>query len=307
LAGGFGELEIIPAEATSGATCDAACATFRAKDVGARYLITGSVSRFGGQLTLQIEALDRTTGAIAASGSTPPTPALVDLLPLVGAAANDLRNTLVAKLAAKPAPIAAPQPAPAGTGWGSAPAARPAPRPSRNDDSPMPMGNTGLLVVTSEPPGANTYLGHSKVYAGVTPTRKHLPPGGTRVTLHLDGYFEVTKKPARVFTGETTRLHVVLRKKSPFVTAGASMAGFGIASTLTGVILIGVGTNNPDKKAALNRGGITMLVAGGALAATGAIFLIVQAAKRPKKKPAHPSFTMAPTPGGVAMTYGGTF
>jgi TolB-like protein len=302
LAGGAGELEIIPAETVPGATCDAACASARAKEIGARYLITGAVSTFGGQFTVQVEALDRTSGAIAASASTPPTPALVDLMPLVGSAATALRTALTAKIAAKSAP-ASPHPAPqTGAGWRPRPASRPA-----DDGATAQFGNTGLLVVTSEPSGADVYLGHSMVYAGVTPIQKHLPPGGTRVTLHLDGYFDIDKKPARIFTGEATRLNYVLRQRSPLYTAGAALTGSGLAMALFGSIIAGVKDDDPDVEARLHPSGIVLLSLGAAMTLTGVALLIVDGTKHKKKERKPRGLTMAPTSYGVAMAYRATF
>jgi hypothetical protein len=150
------------------------------------------------------------------------------------------------------------------------------------------------------------YLGHTKHYAGVTPLQKHLPPEGTRVSLHLDGYYEIAKKPVRIFAGETKKLHFALRKKSAVVTGGNAMVCFGAASAIAGGIMIGSYNESPERESSMNRAGTVVLSLGGAVAVTGAIMLIVHAV-RSKKKSARSGLTMSPSPDGVAMTYGGTF
>jgi hypothetical protein len=295
-------VEVVPIDSTPIVPCDAACASARAKELGARYLVSGAISLFGGQYTVRLEAFDRASGTLAASAGTPPTAALADELALARTAAAQLIADLAART--KPSVTAVAQasaPAPA------VPAPRPSPAPPPGPRLPNPGPNASGLVVVTDPPGASVWLGHTLVFAGTTPVAKILPPGGTRVTVSLDGYKAVISMPVALFRGETKTLRLKLDKREPLVEAGATLIVFGSVTSVPGAIMLGIGRERGVSD--ITGAGAVMLSAGGAAIVTSTALLIANALKRKRarEKEGAGFYAVVPLDGGAAAAFGRAF
>ncbi len=82
----------------------------------------------------------------------------------------------------------------------------------------------GTLIVTSEPPGAQVYLGGAREPAGVTPLERELNPQAMDLRGSLDGYRDSASRVV-LRAGETTRCRLVLEPFLESVEIGSNPVG----------------------------------------------------------------------------------
>ena len=314
------DFEIVPIALKQGESCNRLCVFNRAKVTGARYLVTGAVVLFGGQYTLKFEVQDRITDTIVASANTPATTALSDLLPLARDAAESIRNDL----APRPVPLVAPPICAAPEAREPATDSRP-PRP-HYETSPL-AGTTGVLAITSDPPGAEVRLRNPSgsgfgalgrpglalsserggSLLGVTPVSKQLYQGMYQLRVSLDGYEAERGRVATVYVGETTAVHVDLEKDKPLLKGGVVLTFGGTIVSVVGAILAGMRNDTGGSISTSQAAGIVILVSGGAMVVSGVAMWIVHYRKTKNAKPPDGALSLLPTRDGFAAGYSRAF
>jgi hypothetical protein len=319
------DFEIVPISIKAGESCNRLCVFNRAKVTGARYLVTGAVALFGGQYVLKFEVQDRITGTIVASANTPAVATLPELLPRAKDAAATLRNELTPE-PAPPPPAIAPPIAAAPPVQSSAPS--PQPPPAKKSKRIQPTGMTGVLSVTSTPPGAKVRLrspngvafgalgrtgsalsrGWGGSLLGVTPVKKSLYQGTYELRVELDGYETQSGGAATVYVGETTGFHVDLEPSRALLKGGVALTFGGTVVTVVGAILAGMrkeetGGSLSGSQAA----GIVLLISGGAMVIGGVAMWVVHYRRTKKEEPPDGAVALLPIDGGLAAGYSRSF
>jgi hypothetical protein len=311
LAGGGAKFEIVLIAMKPGEACNRLCVFNRAKVTGARYLVTGAVVLFGGKYTLKFEAQDRITDSIVSSANTPVVDTLLELLPLARDAAESLRNDL-----APPPP-----PPPAAPPIVAVPQAREA-----ESDSPPSAMTTGVLSVTSNPPGAEVRLRtpsgggfgalgrpglafsakRGSSLLGVTPIKKNLYQGMYELRLELEGYEPERGRVVTVYVGETTEVQVDLEKSNPLLTGGVALTFGGTIVAVIGAILAGMRNDTGGSLSASQSAGVVVLISGGAMVISGTAMWIVHYHRKKEMKD-RGALSVLPTRDGLAAGYARTF
>jgi len=248
-----------------------------------------------------------------------------ELLPFARDAAEAVRNDLVP-------PPPAPPPAPPATlpfpaipqDRGVAEDSRP-PRQESSKESPPP-GITGVLSVTSNPPGAEVRLRNpsgggfgalgrpglafsskrGSSLLGVTPIRKNLYQGMYELRVELEGYEPERRRVATVYVGETTDVHVALERSNPLLTGGVALTFGGMIVAVVGAILAGMRDDTGGSLSASQSAGVVILVAGGAMVVSGVAMWIVHYRQKKSAKD-RGALSMLPMRDGAAAGYARTF
>jgi hypothetical protein len=311
-------VEVVPLVIDAVGACDASCVEFKAKESDARYVVTGAAVLFGGQYTVTIEATDLASGKIVASANTPAVATLTELLSSLQGTASKLRDDLLPN----PTPTPIPYP-PAPQAWTTA--SPPAPAPHYNS-TPKPTGNAGVLVITTDPPGAEVTLkssggepitsagliglalssGEESSFMGVTPMSKSLQQGKYKLEIERDGYDPVYKT-ATVYIGETTRLNVKLEEGKPLLVGGTAMMCGGTVVALSGAILFVARGKKNGELSTSETGSVVLAVVGGAMMIGGVTMWVLHGVRKASKKSQRSGFALLPTPDLVAMGYAQTF
>jgi len=315
------EFEIVLIAMKPGEICNRLCVFNRAKVTGARYLVTGAVVLFGGQYALKFEVQDRITDTIVTSANTPTVATLPELLPLARDAADAIRNDLSPAPAPPPEPSVAPPNLAVPQAQGPAPDSQP-PRSKKSKKS-QPSGMTGVLSVTSDPPGAEVRLRspsgggfgalgrtgfalfaeRGSSLLGVTPVRKNLYQGMYELHVALDGYEPESGRVATVYVGETTGVHVDLEASKKLLKGGVALTFGGTVVTVVGAILAGMRQDSVGSLSASQSAGVVVLIAGGAMVIGGVAMWIVHYRRTKAAKPPEGALSLLPIGDGLAAGY----
>jgi len=314
------DFEIVLISMKPGETCNRLCVFNRAKVTGARYLVTGAVALFGGKYALKFEVQDRITDTIVASANTPAVATLPDLLPF----ARDAAETIRSDLTPAPAPPVAPPILAVPQVQSPAPEPQP-PRAEKGKTSPPP-GMTGVLSVTSDPPGATVRLrspygtgigtfGRTGVafssrrgssFLGVTPVKRSLYQGMYELRVELEGFEPERGRVATVYVGETSVVHVNLGPSKRLLKGGVALTFSGTVVTVVGAILAGMRNDSGGSLSASQSAGVVILIAGGAMVIGGVTMWIVHYRKTKDAKD-RGTLSLLPTRDGLAAGYVRTF
>jgi hypothetical protein len=318
------DFEIVPIAIKAGETCNRLCVFNRAKVTGARYLVTGAVVLFGGKYVLKLEVQDRITDTIIASANTTAVATIPEILPLAREAAESIRDDLTPTPAPTPPAIASPILA---VPQAPIPAPDSQPPPSKKSKKIQPSGMTGVLSVTSTPPGAEvrlrspngvvfgaigrTSLGLSGERGGsllgVTPVKKSLYQGTYELRVELPGYEPERGRVATVFVGEATGVHVDLETSKTLLKGGVALTFGGTIVTVVGAILAGMRGDSGGSLSGSQAAGIVILISGGAMVIGGVAMWIVHYRRTKAVKPLDGAVSLLPIDGGLAAGYSRSF